>query len=759
MLTFRLVNYSRPQRRLTGIVALSSLLWIVPSASAGSEPAMASAPAPAAQGPVTPGLDVQQVKDFRAKLGVNEGRKVGSAQESQPAVTVPLPDDGPRAMPSAPEAPASAFAEAVSLAHRGHKTDAAKAFRAFLTQAPDSPLIPATRLWLADLLAEGGDFRQGIAAVETYRTFLQQDTASPDAARAIWRIGDLFAGIGMGVEAEGAYEQARTQGLADADTERATLGLANLRLVERKFAEAEAIVAALLAHPHGEAVDRYGRAIVALSRHHQGRFAEAQALFDEILQRWPDTVRLHAPTLLAAARNAKEAGRVGAAIQLFATYYNLFPKDDQAGDALITVGDLYRDLGEPKKAALFFAEAMNRCVGQTAEETGRMRLAELALDGHTEPPAAESYEVPGWVAVRQAAEVTPAPIADVAERRKALRAVAEAHARDVLGSEALFHLGEQEEQAKNRSGAIAAYRQTIERRGQVADDPWPGSAGGRLRRLVEPDVRAALDREDDLAAVEQFQALWVSDDFIYADAVTVRDVAGAHARLGFTAEAIRLYHGLLQMKASAAVREETLFRLGVTYLDQEDFKAARQTFDRYRVQFPVGPWRAEAFRLTAVAHRKEGNALAAVRVYQRWLQFFPQHPDVPAIRLQMADAMIDAGQPAEAMTVFAELERAGLLHRPAALRGLIHYADLLAEAGRHDEAVTRYLIALRGGPDAAQAEWVRLQLARVLRTQAHGDGASRVLKTLETDAADEIVGRVAASMRHDLRTTGKAGGS
>ncbi|MDE3119705.1 MAG: hypothetical protein KGL03_11905, partial [Nitrospirota bacterium] len=111
-----------------------------------------------------------------------------------------------------------------------------------------------------------------------------------------------------------------------------------------------------------------------------------------------------------------------------------------------------------------------------------------------------------------------------------------------------------------------------------------------------------------------------------------------------------------------------------------------------------------------------------------------------------------------ALRLYAEVERTGILARPTGVAALIQYADLLQASRRYDDAVTRYWQALRASPDAAQTDWIRIQLARVWRAQDHRPAARQLLKDLNRLTTDELLARLAASMQADLAAT-KTGGS
>jgi len=695
----------------------------------------------------------------------------GSAEPAGPASSEPpaphqpdqasaapadLPDDGPRYEQPVKGPGATMFQTGLAAYAAKHNGEAGAAFFTVVEKHPRSPLADAARAFLAELQITAVPTPQTRQlAIDAYRRLIRDFPGSLNAARAYWRIGDIYVAMNMRAEAQGAYEHGVVRLEEGPDAERAILGLAASFAAQGHWPEADREFTRVLGRTSGEVLRQYATLGLADVRYSQKEYAAAQPLYDTMWVRWPAFLKLRPASLVRAMNNATLAGRPVEARRLALTFYNLYPRSAEAAQALIRVGDTFRLSGSRREAVLFYGEAIRRYPDSVGAFAARMRLAELGLEQMSKE---RDHQLQYTVAALFHDE--PSPSLDQAERAKVLRAVAEANPKQAAGSEALFHLGEHYEAADDLPQMMQAYGAAVARVGRIPDDPWPAAAGRRLSVRITPLILQTLADQDDFKTVSLFQSLWGADDAVFADQDLIVKVAGVYRRLGFTPEAVRLYQGLLQSRqATPPLQEETLYNLGQTYLDQKDFLAARQVFERYRLQHPLGRWRVEAHLALLQAYRGQEDYEGMIRSSRRWLQLYPTHQARHQVREGLAAALVNVGQTGEALRIYADLARVTAADGGPDPALLIHYGDLLVQTKRYDDAVTRYWQALRASPDQRQADWIRLQLARVWRTQAHPNAAGKVLQDLNQQTADELLARFSASMQADLSGAGKKGGS
>lgn len=89
---------------------------------------------------------------------------------------------------------------------------------------------------------------------------------------------------------------------------------------------------------------------------------------------------------------------------------------------------------------------------------------------------------------------------------------------------------------------------------------------------------------------------------------------------------------------------------------------------------------------------------------------------------------------------------------------LLPYADTLSRLNRHERAIAAYHVVLEKKPNAAQADWARLQTAQHWTALKQYDRATVALAELDvTD--DPILNRLSSSLKASLRTADRSGRS
>lgn len=662
-----------------------------------------------------------------------------------------LPDDGPRFARPVSGAGGDLFQRGLDAHAEQRYGDASAAFWTVVEKHPHGPLADAARAFLAELqVTDGPTVQTRQLAIDAYRRIIRDFPQSPNTARAYWRIGDLYVAMNMRTEAQGAYEHGIAQLGEGNDAERAALGLAVSFAAQRRWPEAARGFTRVISRASDDVILRFGTLGLADADYMQKEHEAAEPLYEMVWRRWPDFLKERPASLLRALNNAGLTGRPLEARRLALTFYNLYPRAAEAAQALVQIGDSFRQSSQRRQALLFYGEAIRRHPEAPGASAARMRLAEMGLEQMLNE---QEHQLRDAVAAMFRDE--PAPSLDQNERARVLLAVAEANPKHAAGSEAFYHLGEHYEAAGDLPQMVQAYGAAVARVGRIPDDPWPAAAGRRLSGLVSPMIVEALAQQDDFKAVSLFHALWGADDAIFAERELIVKMAAVYRRVGFTPEALRLYQGLLQGRQAGPYQEEVLYNLGQAYLDQGDYPAARQVFERYRLQHPLGRWRVEAATALVRAYQGKGDQEGVVRASRRWLQLYPTHPARNQIRQSLAGALVALGQMDEALRIYADLARVPAADGKPDPAVLIHYADLLRDLKRYDEAVTRYWQALQASPDREQADWIRLQLARTWRDQAHPSAAGKVLTDLSKETSDELLARLSASMQADLAGAGK----
>ena len=666
-----------------------------------------------------------------------------------PVALPDLPDDGPRFDRSF-HGPESPLFEEIFVAYRCQDLKAADAAVAKLAkQFPNSPLLPAGRAFAAELLVAGKNapperrsHHSQADAINAYRVIARDYPETPNAIRAMWRIGDLYALMDNRPEAQAAYERVLAVTQTGYDAERALLGVAVNFIAWGHVEEGEESLEILRRRAMYERIVRYATLTMADLQVTQKRYKEAQALYEAAFNRWPAFVKERPISLLRYADTQEVLGQEASARQLLTLLVNLYPGVSETPMALVRLGDTYRAAGEHGRAGMFYSTVIRRYPKTEGHDLARMRLAELGQEiaATTTPDALEALE-------KSLAQKPDPPLLKEADQRQVFQEVAGKYKEAGLGNEALFHLAQHHERNRDVPAAVQTYKELMDREGRPAGDAWPQTAAHRLLVMLSPLMATALKTHDDVTAVTLYHQFGPFRDRLFAGSPLLVGLADAHRRVGLTPAAIQIYQTVLEKPELHAMHEAALFGLGQSYLEQKDFAAARQTLGRYGLKYPYGRWRAEALHARAIAFEGEHNRSQVIATCRQWLEHFSSHPARAQVLLLMARAQDDDGHAADAIRSYGAADQAGA---GGDAQAMLRLADLLSKANHPNEALSRYEQVIAVGGNAEQTTWARLQMARILRDQKRYAEARVVLEALEHDPSDALSGRMAAAIRADL---------
>ncbi len=655
----------------------------------------------------------------------------------------PLPDEGPR-FPRPFYAPGSLlFLEGLAALQQRAYVDAASAFQRVAEKFPKSSLAAPAEAFLAEIhLFKAATPQSRAAAIGQYRHLIVAYPNTDNAWRAYWRIGDLYMGMGQYPEAHGAYARGLKEAKPGEDRERALLGSAVNKLLWGRGIEATDDFETLRRQTKDEALLRYASIGLADALVLQRKYAEARVVYEAGFRAWPEEIKRRPRTLLSFARVYAELGQAAKARWLYEQFYNLNPTHPRSADMLILAGDTLLRERRPHQAIIFYQQALTQYANTEVGDLAYLRLAQVGGEtARRDPDHSLAVEVKGLM------NVTSGAILNEATQETMYRAVAIDRDETAVGSEALFRLGQHFERLGNLTEAVTTYRTLREREGMIVGDPWPAAARDRLRELLGPWVSSALRGRDDLTAVKLFRMAGSDPERVFLRADLLVSTADAYRRLGVNGEAIKLYQAALRKVDGDQSLGTALLGLGRAYLDQGDAAAARQVFQRYRLQLPLAPGREEALTALITLAGRDQDFKTAIRLTKLWLRDFPNSPARASMMLTLAEGLVRAGEIDEALGLYTKVER---LRLPVSAGTWLHHGDLLAKQGRPTEAATRYQRAIVSKPSGEEDAWARVRLAAVLRQLNRRADAATVLAPLRVRNADPLVSRYSNMVERDL---------
>ena len=656
----------------------------------------------------------------------------------------PLPDDGPRSEGRSSGIDGLAWQEGLSAYKKGAWADARRFFEKIVSDHPESSLVPSAKAFLAELsLRDESSGLNRSEAIQEYKKLLRDHPQSSNARRAEWRIADLYFEQGWFQEAQAFYEYAMAHSLhLPFDRDRALLGLGQTFMATGKWRDAERAFASLRTRSENDHLLQGATLGLAHALFRQERFSEAQPFYDLSYQRWPRLVRRDPVALQRYAVTEAQLRHDVSARDLMLLFYNLYPRHEYAPKALLQVAENLRSGGRRPLAEFMYALIPSIYPQSQLNSMVKLRLATLFIENNLSAAGKILSPTVG-------AMLNNVPILIQTERsyRALLEEIAIREADNPTGSEALFYLGQEYEHADDLNHAIRTYKEVTFRTAS-GSEPWAMRATERLSAILMPWIEAAIAAHDDWTVVSLFHRHGTMAEQRYARSPVLPDIAESHRRLGFTAEAVRLFQQVLKAQKDSALVEPALMGLGKLYLDQRDFEAARKVLERYRFQFPLGRYEGEVLHLLIGAMRQQRDLQGLLHLCRTWLLRHPVHHERPAMYLQLAKTLGELEKLSESVIAYEEAFKAGATRSSGTL---LSYADTLSRLNRHESAIAAYQSVLEQKPNAGQAEWAHLQTAKHWTSLKQYDRATVALAELDV-ADDQMVNRVAASLKISLQT-------
>jgi len=665
------------------------------------------------------------------------------ASSGTPTPWIALPDDGPRYDRTVEGPGALQFKEAVKALARGQYAVARSGFDALAALDSTSTLIPPLKAFMAELiLLEDPTDHGRREAIARYRSIIGAYTKNPNAFRAFWRVGDLYAEMGWYQDAIVAYEYALSRDLPRHDVDRSLLALGVTLGKLGRWTEAERAFETVRERAMDDRLVVRATFDLANALYVQRRKRDAVPLYDFLYRRWPNLLKQNPDALQQYGDALFEVQELKRACEIDLLLYNLFPSSGHAGTALVRLGDSHRRLGLSAPAEVFYTAARTQYADTAAAIVARIRLSRQEQE--VAASAGEGFlrkKVEGMI------QGSGSSYLDASKGEEIYKAIALEHQGDILGSEALYYLAEHYELRGNPVRGIKVYQDVTQRIGVIPDDPWPQTAGLHLASLLKPRLEVALKDKKDVLAIMLFHSHGHAPEQYYTGTRTLLEVADRHRQLGFSTEAVHLYQTLVKSRKATAFHEEALLGLGESYLDQLDPAAARNVFESFRLQYPQSARSPMVSRQLTTAMLEQGDRRSAIRVMKHWTKFHPRDMAQGWMSLTLARTLGEEGKREEAAAAFENALRNNVLREP---QDLLSYADLLLQLNQPERALDLYRQVLKSGPGPAEAEWARVQIMLNLGGKKR-NGAGSIASAPDEKFDDPLFHRAAGAKQIGLQ--------
>lgn len=618
----------------------------------------------------------------------------------------------------------------------GDLEGARAAYERALKDAPDGQFSDRARLYLGRVLA-----RQGEA--EAARARFAELTKTPGAAgrdEALYQIGRLQIRAGNPAEAVEAFGTLEREIPQSDFVTRARLGRAEAMASLGQVDEAEALLEPLREDPAPEIAARASYTL-GLARLGKGEAAEALAIFDEAIGKYPETAT--GPALLF--RSAEAADRNGDrddAIDRFERVADSYPADPWADDALVQAAALALKAGQPDRAA-----ALADRVAEAGEPDEPLTAAALLIVARADLEAQRADE-----AIRRLDDLLsrhrPDPETAQAARYYlglAYRAAGKAEEADrvldelakapdaTYAADALYLVGQGHFDAGRYQDAIESLNRYLVAR------PDGDAAAPALARIALSEAALGRDEEAD-AALGRLAEQFPESDVLAPTRLRLADQALADedwSRAESMARVVAEADG-----TDAVTKVKALADLGWALMGSDRPEEAADAFGQVVELAPDRPIAAEAGYVRGRALQEVGETDAALDAYAKVVADHPDAADAPRAELARARLLAETGRPGEAAPLFRsyldrELGDGGEL----ADRVLTELGWALLDAGQTEEADAAFARLLEDHPDAPGAGDARLNLAESAYAAGRYDEVVDLLGPL-VDPASEASDRL-----------------
>ncbi|GKS59235.1 hypothetical protein YTPLAS18_27620 [Nitrospira sp.] len=665
-----------------------------------------------------------------------------------------MPDPGPRVEPNLTTAEAASLDSAKAQLRTGQFDAAISALERIEQQGTKFGVVPIARAYRAEAVYTqqvGTQFR--FDAIAIYQTLIREFPDSLNASRAAWRVGDLYAEQGWQVEAQAAYERAAKDAAEPSDKARAFLGLGLMQLHSGRARQAVETLKGL----RYQAIDEQTRSWVmfGLAEGYYGlqRLSEAADLYRQLQEHWPERLRGSPEALLHVAEVERRQGHEDVARGLLLTFHNLYPRHREAPPTLVQLGDSLKKAGLLTQAELIYGLTIEQYATAEEAQVARLRLAELGKElADRQPRHPLALDVADQFATGLRAPLSPEG------QREILESISAAHPDKMVASEALVRLAELDLEADQSKQAQRTLQAVCQREGRVVGDDWPMRARRRLAEILRPKLVEAIREADDYHVVEVFHRFGPCPDWESEHLDLILHLAESHRRLGFAEPSIALYQQVLRMAREAEWRQHALLGLGRAYLDQRDGLAARNVFDRYLLEFPLGEMKGEALKFLSESWAHVGDAAAVEKAARRWFKWAgpraSEDPGYGSMLLRLAGAQAVLERYGDAVHTVRQAEQAGVLPY---VQARLREARLWDSNGSVQAAIAQWAEVVRVEPGSCEASVARLHMARAWWLQQRWPEAALMLGKVQSDGSDDVLARAAKVLKRGIEVARQAG--
>lgn len=652
--------------------------------------------------------------------------KMDSAAQSAPLPEIKLPPPIPEsvtppapAMPPPPVTPAwPYFDAAMQDFQKGRYAKARPVFEDIVTRSEIAPLwreLAERRLVDCNYFLKESNSSEILSEiVYQYKNILFK---YPDIRNgndlAYWRLGQLYKGMALYVDAVDAYKNLLGKYPVSSLAEEGLYQMGEILRLDKKYPEAIEALQTFYSKYPGSALSRPAIFALADTYYRMGRFQEADAWYNNALQRWPDLYGLPDGIFLNTGYHFYNAGNYRKAFQVFSYFYSLYPKSRYAPLAARAMARSLAGMGQVPSAVRLLSMVLDKEKDKKEAIRTRLLLAELG-SGH--PGAGTSVCFRGVENYRE-------PLLSCAQMVAELKG-------DALTEEVLYRKGKILRAMNNPREAFDTYAMLLR---LYPKSPYRAASQQDMEDSRNTLVSDYYTKGDYLAVADLY---FTESGFKYhRDLDVLFKVADSLKQLGLYREASKTFQDL---KNTQEYRDPDSLDLAIAEMEM---KSGRIREGQSRLVILLGQKRAgaavvkKAHRILADSYYREMKYDAAIESYAAAMPMDRAEREAALTLYRYADALKRRGLGTLALQYYQDALSTAAQNAegvPASLKGelFMNLGECYFAAGQYEKGIPLFMQSLSSLPKGTDQRWALFRLT------------GGYIKTNNPDLAEQSSGRI-----------------
>ena len=530
---------------------------------------------------------------------------------------------------------------------------------------------------------------------------------------AYWRLGQLYKGMVLYVDAVDAYKNLLGKYPASSLAEEGLYQMGEILRLDKKYPEAVEALQTFYAKYPGSALSRLAIFALADTYYRMGRLQAADMWYNNALQRWPDLYGLPDGIFLNTGYHFYNTGNYRRAFQVFSYFYSLYPKSRYAASAARAMARSLAAMGQVSSSVRLLSMVLDKEKDKKEVLRTRLLLAELG-SGH--PGARTSVCFRGVENYRE-------PLLSCAQMVAELKG-------DALTEEVLYRKGKILKIMHKPREAFDTHATLLRL--------YPKSAYRASCQQDMEETRNALvgdyyNRGDYLAVADLY---FTESGFKYhRDWDVLFKVADSLKQLGLYQEASKTFQDL---KNTQEYPDPDSLDLAIA---ETEMNSGRIRNAQSRLVILLGQKRAgaatlkKAHRLLADSYYREMKYDAAIESYAAGMPVDRTEKAAALTLYRYADALKRRGLGTLALQYYQDALNAAAQQEdalPASLKGelFMNLGECYFAAGQYDKGISLFTQSLSALPKGSDQRWALFRLT------------GGYIKTNNPDLAEQSSGRV-----------------